>query len=268
MLRGFQHPNIIAFIDHFEEPDRFYLVLELLSGGELLDRIIDKDRYTEKEACSLVYTIVSTLAFMHRRHIIHRDMKPENVLLKHAHDDTSVKICDFGLAVNLQNRPDGVRTLCGSPGYMAPEISRGGGYGAPVHIWATGVIVYIMLCGFSPFEPTEEETENVPMEDVSFSFPLPYWRCISDPAKDFITAMLIEDKQRRWSADNLLSHPWLANGVGSKAPHAPLTHLNSAIIELKKFNAKQKLRCAVDAVTAARRLSSSPLAPTHRPLGA
>jgi tRNA A-37 threonylcarbamoyl transferase component Bud32 len=275
IMKTLQHPHIVAFVDFFAEPSQHYMVLEILCGGELLDRIIEKQTYTEKEACDLTTSLVSTLCFMHQRKIVHRDLKPENILLKSRHDDTSIKLCDFGLAVDLTDHPRGLRTLCGTPGFIAPEIARGQAYREGVDVWAVGTIVYILLSGFSPFELDDDDDDDASEHPLSAAeamrkvftkveFPRLFWGGVSDEATDFVTAMLTVDTTRRWRAEQLLKHPWIELNTHTATIARRSAHLDSTIAELLKFNARQKLRGAVDAITAARRLTASPPVPKNR----
>lgn len=126
-----------------------YLVLELMTGGELFDRIVEKEHYSEKEAADTIKPIVDSIRYCHSMGIIHRDLKPENLLYASREDSAIIKISDFGLARFLQNEL--ATTACGTPGYVAPEIIEGKGYGKEVDYWSIGVIIYILLCGFPPF---------------------------------------------------------------------------------------------------------------------
>lgn len=126
----------------FDEDDCIYLVLELLKGGELFDRIVEKENYSEKEAAETVRPIVDAIRYCHNLGIIHRDLKPENLLYAEPNDSSIIKITDFGLARFLENEL--ATTACGTPNYVAPEIIAGNGYSKEVDLWSIGVIIYIM----------------------------------------------------------------------------------------------------------------------------
>jgi calcium/calmodulin-dependent protein kinase I len=117
-------------------------VLELLKGGELFDRIVEKENYSEKEAAETVRPIVDAIRYCHDLGIIHRDLKPENLLYQEQTEDSIIKITDFGLARFVENEL--ATTACGTPNYVAPEIIAGKGYSKEVDLWAIGVIIYIM----------------------------------------------------------------------------------------------------------------------------
>ena len=148
VMKKLNHPNIVQLTDFFVEADKYYLVLELLEGGELFDRIVKKKVYNEKEARDCVKAILCGLKYMHDQNIAHRDLKPENLLLASAEDDVSVKIADFGFAA-FRSQGVGMETQCGTPNYVAPEILKGDGdYSKAVDMWSMGVITYIILGGY------------------------------------------------------------------------------------------------------------------------
>jgi calcium/calmodulin-dependent protein kinase I len=133
---------VLKIYEIFDEDDCIYLVLELLAGGELFDRIVDKESYSEKEAADTVRPIVDAIRYCHDLGIIHRDLKPENLLYASEDEEAIIKVTDFGLARFVQNEL--ATTACGTPNYVAPEIIAGHGYGKEVDIWSIGVIIYIM----------------------------------------------------------------------------------------------------------------------------
>jgi len=133
---------VLKIHEIFDEDDCIYLVLELLKGGELFDRIVEKENYSEKEAAETVRPIVDAIRYCHNLGIIHRDLKPENLLYAEPNDSSIIKITDFGLARFLENEL--ATTACGTPNYVAPEIIAGNGYSKEVDLWSIGVIIYIM----------------------------------------------------------------------------------------------------------------------------
>ena len=142
ILSQLDHPNVLKIFEIFDEEDCIYLVLELLAGGELFDRIVEKESYSEKEAAETIRPLVDALRYCHQLGIIHRDLKPENLLYQSDEDSSIIKITDFGLARFVQNEL--ATTACGTPNYVAPEIIEGKGYGKEVDVWSIGVIIYIM----------------------------------------------------------------------------------------------------------------------------
>jgi serine/threonine protein kinase len=146
-LRKCNHNNIIRFHNFFdEEPEKCYLVLELVTGGELFDRISAKTVYSEKDARDLIQTLLDILVHLEEHKIAHRDLKPENLLLKNHTSDSDIVLIDFGFAANCNGRE--LKDQCGTPNYVAPEILSKRSYGCEVDLWSAGVIAYIILGGY------------------------------------------------------------------------------------------------------------------------
>ena len=137
------HENIIKLYEVYESDNHVNLILELLKGGELFDRIVKKGHYTESDACALMRRLLSALDYMHQRGIMHRDIKPENLILKSNEDDTDIKIADFGLAAFVASGEQ-LFKRCGTPGYVAPEILDDQPYDQKVDVFSAGVILYIL----------------------------------------------------------------------------------------------------------------------------
>lgn len=145
ILQKIHHPNCTGLRDFFESDNHLYLITEEARGGELFDRIIAKGYFYEKDAAQLVRQIVKAMAYIHGLGIVHRDLKPENILFKSKEDDSEILITDFGLSKALTSPEDYLKTACGTPGYVSPEILRGEKYGKPTDMWAVGVIAYVIL---------------------------------------------------------------------------------------------------------------------------
>ncbi|CAM9980661.1 unnamed protein product [Hapterophycus canaliculatus] len=128
ILRLLQHSNVVGVYQFFkDDPDYYYTVLEHMAGGELFDRIVQKNFYNEEEARDLCRVLIDSVKYCHELGIVHRDLKPENLLLTSERDDASIKLADFGFACSVLHGP--VTEQCGSPGYVAPEILRAMPYG-------------------------------------------------------------------------------------------------------------------------------------------
>jgi len=213
ILKRAKHPNIIQLIEEFETSQKLYLVMELVTGGELFDKLVAKGQYSERDACVITRKICGAIAYLHSIGIAHRDLKPENLLLKEG-DDTDVMLSDFGLS-KLFGEEQIMKTACGTPYYVAPEVLNATGYDKEVDLWSIGVITYLLLCGYPPFYG-----ENLPevFEQIMkghFEFNSPYWDNISAEAKDFIRKLLLVDSKKRLTAESALSHPWIRNGGSS-----------------------------------------------------
>jgi len=214
ILKKVNHPNIIALKELFDTPEKLYLVMELVTGGELFDKIVEKGSYTEAEASQLVRKIVSAVEYLHSIDIVHRDLKPENLLLKSADNDLEVALADFGLS-KIVGQQMMMQTACGTPSYVAPEVLNASGYGKEVDMWSIGVITYILLCGFPPFygDTVPEIFEQI--MEANFDYPEEYWGSVSKEAKDFVNKLLVVETSDRLSAPQALSHPWLLGATGN-----------------------------------------------------
>ncbi|XP_066237129.1 serine/threonine-protein kinase DCLK1 isoform X2 [Saccopteryx leptura] len=209
ILRRVKHPNIVLLIEEMDVPTELYLVMELVKGGDLFDAITSTNKYTERDASGMLYNLASAIKYLHSLNIVHRDIKPENLLVyEHQDGSKSLKLGDFGLATIVDGP---LYTVCGTPTYVAPEIIAETGYGLKVDIWAAGVITYILLCGFPPFRGSGGDQEvlfdQILMGQVDF--PSPYWDNVSDSAKELITMMLLVHVDQRFSAVQVLEHPWV-----------------------------------------------------------
>uniref|UniRef100_A0A8C1R8S3 Serine/threonine-protein kinase DCLK2 n=1 Tax=Cyprinus carpio TaxID=7962 RepID=A0A8C1R8S3_CYPCA len=209
ILRKVHHPSIIMLIEELDTPTELYLVMELVKGGDLFDAITSSTKYTERDASAMLFNLTGALRYLHRMNIVHRDIKPENLLVCEYPDGTkSLKLGDFGLATVVEGP---LYTVCGTPTYVAPEIIAESGYGLKVDIWAAGVITYILLCGFPPFR-SEKNLQEELFEQIllgRLEFPSPYWDNISLSAKDLIGKMLQVNVGARYTADEVLEHPWV-----------------------------------------------------------
>ncbi|XP_071973844.1 serine/threonine-protein kinase H1 isoform X3 [Engystomops pustulosus] len=153
VLRRVRHTNIIKLIEVFETQERVYMVMELATGGELFDRIIAKGSFTERDATHVLQMVLEGVKYLHTLGITHRDLKPENLLYYHPGTDSKIMITDFGLASARKKGDDCLmKTTCGTPEYIAPEILVRKPYTNSVDMWALGVISYILLSGTMPFE--------------------------------------------------------------------------------------------------------------------
>ncbi|XP_062423878.1 serine/threonine-protein kinase DCLK3 isoform X1 [Rhea pennata] len=209
IIRSLSHPNIVSLIEVYETESEIYLILEYVPGGDLFDAIIESVKFTEHDAAVMITDLCEALVYIHSKNIVHRDLKPENLLVQHNADkSTTLKLADFGLAKQV-TKP--IFTVCGTPTYVAPEILAEKGYGLEVDMWAAGVILYILLCGFPPFRSQERDQEELfqIIKLGHYEFLSPYWDSISAAAKDLITRLLIVNPQKRYTARQVLQHPWI-----------------------------------------------------------
>jgi len=195
ILKKVNHPNIICLKDIIDTKNCLFLVTELVTGGELFDKIVELGSYSEKDAANLVAKMVSAIDYLHEIDIVHRDLKPENLLLKDKNSISEVKLADFGLS-KIVSAQVMMQTACGTPGYVAPEVLLAKGYDKEVDMWSIGVITYILLCGFPPFYNEKLQLLFEQIMKADYDFPEDYWSDISNDAKDFIRKLLVVDPKK------------------------------------------------------------------------
>eukprot|EP01101_Sappina_pedata_P009091 TRINITY_DN5195_c0_g1_i1.p1 TRINITY_DN5195_c0_g1~~TRINITY_DN5195_c0_g1_i1.p1 ORF type:complete len:425 (-),score=193.74 TRINITY_DN5195_c0_g1_i1:216-1460(-) len=204
IMEKLSHPGIVQLIEVFDEPEVVALVLELVKGGELFDKIVERGFYSEKDAADLIKQILTAVEYMHSNGITHRDLKPENLLCS-GDKIEKIKIADFGLS----KEGDTLQTSCGSPGYVAPEILLGEEYDNSVDVWSVGVIAYVLLCGYPPFFSDNPGELCQQIISVKYDFPDAEWSEVSDAAKDFIQKILVQNPSQRLTAAEALNHKWI-----------------------------------------------------------
>uniref|UniRef100_A0A8C4FGB4 non-specific serine/threonine protein kinase n=1 Tax=Catagonus wagneri TaxID=51154 RepID=A0A8C4FGB4_9CETA len=209
IIQSLSHPNIVKLHEVYETDTEIFLIMEYVQGGDLFDAIIESVKFPERDAALMLMDLCKALVHMHDKSIVHRDLKPENLLVQRNEDkSTTLKLADFGLAKHVV-RP--IFTVCGTPTYVAPEILSEKGYGLEVDMWAAGVILYILLCGFPPFRSPEKDQDELfhIIQLGHFEFLAPYWDNISDAAKDLVSRLLVVDPKKRYTAHQVLQHPWI-----------------------------------------------------------
>jgi len=219
IMKKVHHANVLRLFEVFETDETIALVMELVNGGELFYKIVEKGNYSEQDAANIVLQMIQGVKYLHDTGICHRDLKPENLLC--SSDETGqykpfrVVIADFGLSKAFNNG-EALETSCGTPDYVAPEvITAEGSYDKSVDMWSCGVITYVLLCGFSPFLSTTQTGLFEKIIKAEYDFPDPEWTHISDHAKDFIRHLLVKEPEQRFTAQQCLDHPWLNGGHGT-----------------------------------------------------
>ncbi|XP_049806754.1 calcium/calmodulin-dependent protein kinase type 1-like [Schistocerca nitens] len=242
-----KHPNIVQLLETFEDKHKVYLIMELVTGGELFDRIVEKGSYTEKDASDLIRQVLEAVDYMHEQGVVHRDLKPENLLYYSPDEDSKIMISDFGLS---KMEDSGIMaTACGTPGYVAPEVLAQKPYGKAVDVWSIGVISYILLCGYPPFYDENDANLFAQILKGEFEFDSPYWDDISDSAKDFIRQLMCVDVEKRYTCRQALKHPWISgNAASNKNIHGTVSE------QLKKNFAKSRWKQAYHAATVIRQM--------------
>ncbi|XP_057193711.1 calcium/calmodulin-dependent protein kinase type 1 isoform X2 [Triplophysa rosa] len=248
VLHRIKHENIVSLEDIFESQSHLYLVMQLVSGGELFDRIVEKGFYTERDASKLIRQILDAVKYLHDMGIVHRDLKPENLLYYSMEEDSNIMISDFGLS-KIEDSGSVMSTACGTPGYVAPEVLAQKPYSKAVDCWSIGVISYILLCGYPPFYDEIDAKLFEQILKAEYEFDSPYWDDISDSAKDFISHLMEKDPCLRYTCEQALQHPWIS---GDTALDRNIHESVSA--QIKKNFAKSKWKQAFNATAVVRHM--------------
>ena len=207
MLSQFNHPNVIAVSEIFESNEAYFTVMEYCEGGELFNYIVENKYLSEEKSAFFYYQIINGLEYIHSLGIVHRDLKPENLLLTKDH---IIKIIDFGLSNYFKpNQHDLLETPCGSPCYASPEMLSGENYdGFKIDIWATGIILFAMLCGFLPFDHKDNDKLFLKILECKIKYPTN----LSLEAKDLIKKILVPDPMKRITISEIKKHPFYLKG--------------------------------------------------------
>lgn len=247
MLQRLRHPHIVRFVDWFESRDKYYIITQLATGGELFDRICEKGKFTEKDASQTIRQVLEAVDYLHQNNVVHRDLKPENLLYLTRAPDSDLVLADFGIAKHLDS-PDGVlKTMAGSFGYAAPEVMLKKGHSKPVDMWSLGVITYTLLCGYSPFRSESLADLIDETKHGRVVFHERYWRDVSPEAKAFILTLLKPDPHERATSKHALEDPWIA-GRGATD--------HNLLPEIKAYIARARLKRGVELVKLANRIEA------------
>jgi calcium/calmodulin-dependent protein kinase I len=218
IMKQVDHVNILKLIEIYEDDENVYIVMELVDGSELFDRIVDKGYYSEKSTVHIVKQILNAVKYLHLQGIAHRDLKPENLLCSGEGANEVVKIADFGLSkIFAGEKGEELQTSCGTPGYVAPEVLMSEHYDKSVDMWGIGIITYILLAGYPPFYADNDTQLFEKIMNADYDFDDECWDDVSDLAKDFIRHLLVKNPEERFNADQALAHPWITSAAPDKA---------------------------------------------------
>ena len=170
----------------------------------------------EQEAVGVISQVCNAIRFMHKKGIVHRDVKPENVMLKFKGDLSHVKLIDFGMSKLFSPGENMTKSRLGTPGYIAPEVIQGKGYDVAVDMWSLGISTYILLCGYMPFDESGGKST-----DYETDYPDEEWSVISPDAKDFVQSLIVKDADSRITANECFDHSWLKHGSKYKKTLLP-----------------------------------------------
>ncbi|KAK1788716.1 hypothetical protein P4O66_002432 [Electrophorus voltai] len=252
IMNDLHHPKLVQCVDAFEAKCDVVMVLEMVSGGELFERIIDEDfELTEREVIQYVLQIVDGVGFMHRKGVLHLDLKPENIMCVNK-TGSKIKLIDFGLARRLENSGS-LKVMFGTPEFVAPEVINYEAIGYPTDMWSIGVICYILVSGLSPFMGDNDHETLSNVTSATWDFEDEAFDEISEEAKDFISSLLKKDMRARLSCADCFQHNWLKQDTSN------MEAKKLSKERMKKYLLRRKWQKTGHAVRAIGRLSSMAL---------
>uniref|UniRef100_A0A0K8SWP2 Myosin light chain kinase, smooth muscle n=2 Tax=Lygus hesperus TaxID=30085 RepID=A0A0K8SWP2_LYGHE len=249
IMNSLRHPKLLQLVAAYENPRDVTLVLELITGGELFERVVADDfTLTERDCILFMRQICEGVAYMHSQSVVHLDLKPENIMCttRNSHD---IKLIDFGLAQKLSGDQP-VRVMFGTPEFIAPEIINYEPIGTQTDMWSVGVICYVLLSGLSPFMGDNDAETFANITRAEFDFDDGDFDSISQTAKDFISELLVKRKEDRLTAEECLAHRWMSQED---------TEMNKVALctdKLKKFIIRRKWQKTGNAIRALGRMAN------------
>jgi len=240
LMKEVDHPNIIRLMEVFETDHHIFLIIELCTGGELLQRLQSQPHYhySEITAMQLVRKIVSAVKYLHNQHIVHRDLKLENFLFENKSAFAELKLIDFGFSQHFQESQE-LSVPVGTPFYVAPEVLRSS-YNHKCDMWSIGIITYMLLSGRPAFFGENQKEILQSVKRGKFDFPDEIFKFVSPLAKDFISKLLVVDPAERMSAEECQRHPWLARDDDANCNPEPVSI--EVIESLRDFHKHSKLK--------------------------
>jgi calcium-dependent protein kinase len=238
ILSCLDHPNIIKFYETYQDQYYFHLVMELCTGKEVFDQILEEGYITEQRVAQIIYKVTSAICYCHFIGITHRDIKPENILFESSENDGEIKLIDFGLS-RKYNKNEKMHTILGTPYYVAPEVLRGE-YDQKCDVWSIGAICYIMLCGSPPFMGNNNNEIFQMILNGDLKFDENKWKNISSEAVDFINQCLNKNPEKRFSAQMALKHNWFKDV--KEEVHSSVKLCKDILNNLKNYSVKWKLK--------------------------
>ncbi|XP_059632361.1 phosphoenolpyruvate carboxylase kinase 1-like [Cornus florida] len=201
------NPNIVQIFNVYEDDNHLHIVLELCNSSDLFQRVRDRV-FSESEAVAVMVPLMEAIAHCHRCGVAHRDIKPDNVLFD---EWNRLKLADFGSAECFREG-ELMSGVVGTPYYVAPEVLAGSEYNEKVDVWSAGVILYIMLAGIPPFYGDSATEIFEAVVRANLRFPASLFHSVSPAAKDLLRRMLCKDVSRRFTAEQVMRHPWMQRG--------------------------------------------------------
>lgn len=243
------HPNIVQMVDVFESLNKIQIVLELCTGGHLLERLARGSHYSEVDAAKIIRQLAAACKHMHAKGVVHRDLKPENILYASPDPNSTIKITDFGLSTIVENAWENVMmTPCGTPAYVAPEVIKRKGYHCTCDMWSVGVILYLLVSGFPPFYGSNMRKLLRRVTRCEYDYRPEPFKNATAGVKEVIDNLLVLDVKKRWTPDQLLTNDWV---TGLKASHDNLDNIQERFREIdltRRFRKGVHLLAALNAL--------------------
>ncbi|KAG7345519.1 serine/threonine protein kinase [Nitzschia inconspicua] len=232
--------HVLPLIDFFEEEDKYYIIMELMGGGDLLERISKIEQYTEADVREIVDNILQAMAHCHAQNIAYRDMNPKNILLK-SEEGWYVKLTHFRLAARCYEEMS-LTKQCGTPCFTAPEVILRRPYDQRADMWSVGCIAFLLLSGQLPFQASNQKELFRKIVSAEFDFDVEAWANISQEGKNFLNELLLLNADERFTAEEARNHSWML------MPRKRLQNidLTEAAKRIAKFNGKLKSTYSID----------------------
>ncbi|CCJ30133.1 unnamed protein product, partial [Pneumocystis jirovecii] len=271
IMQDVDHPNIVRFLSFLENDDYYFLILELLEGGEIFHQIVRLTYLSEDLSRHIILQVAHAIRYLHeKKGIVHRDIKPENILFRpipfipskspkiRTGESTNkqdegifikgigaggighVKIADFGLSKVIWDKQ--TMTPCGTISYTAPEILKDQKYSKCVDMWALGCVLYTLLCGFPPFYDENIQVLSRKVAQGEYSFLSPWWDEISKSSQDLISNLLRVDPRERYTIDQFLNHPWILESNKETQFTHDMSCISSTLTTDSTISLKSKLK--------------------------
>jgi serine/threonine protein kinase len=243
VMNELNHKRLLRLEAAYDLGKEMVLVMELITGGELFEKLVQEDFISEQIATSYLEQLLDGLGYMHRKNILHLDLKPENMMLVRP-GSKRIKIIDYGLA-RKYNPNQKLQVMQGTPEFAAPEVIAYEGVTPATDVWAVGVITYVVLSGLSPFLGDDDGETMSNISSMAWEFDDPVFDEVTDEAKDFISRILIKDERKRMTILECQAHAWLRTKSNKKIETQ----------RLKTFTARRKWKKALTAVRSTNFLS-------------
>jgi serine/threonine protein kinase len=243
VMNELNHKRLLRLEAAYDLGKEMVLVMELITGGELFEKLVQEDFISEQIATSYLEQLLDGLGYMHRKNILHLDLKPENMMLVRP-GSKRIKIIDYGLA-RKYNPNQKLQVMQGTPEFAAPEVIAYEGVTPATDVWAVGGITYVVLSGLSPFLGDDDGETMSNISSMAWEFDDPVFDEVTDEAKDFISRILIKDERKRMTILECQAHPWLRTKSNKKIETQ----------RLKTFTARRKWKKALTAVRSTNFLS-------------